>query len=205
MLSLLSCHRYAQNRQIPTGKNESVALSDLPVMRDTIARIQSRWHELSAFVEKLEKVKLGKRFLSLFWLMFVCRKLFSTQKEIDEKLVDQIACAKIECIRFSLESFFDIKSKVGSFSVQEDSPFSTEKNLEASLYCQRFAEGDAAVLEQKMARDHIKHYAKAPWLILSDLFLKTPLTVLKYRRNAALEVKLAISKVRFQQSFVLLN
>ncbi len=163
-------------------------------MRDTIARIQHRWNELSLFLERLEK-------------------MFGSQPEIDDRLVDAIACAKIECIRFALDSFFDLKAKVGSFSVQEESPFSTEINYEASLYCQRFAEGDAAVLEQKMARldqvvlfcffvltkssrDHIKHYAKAPWMIFTDLFVKTPLKLLKTRRDIWLEVELAISKAR---------
>jgi hypothetical protein len=137
---------------IPTGLNESVRLSQLPAVRDALIRIRHRWQELSDFLQALERE-------------------FGRAPELSDALVDAISCAKIECIRFALDAFFEIKARVGSYSVQEDSPFGTIRALEASLYCQRFAEGDAAVLEQKMARDHIKHYAKAPWLIVSDVLL----------------------------------
>ncbi len=84
---------------------------------------------------------------------------------------------------------------MGSFSVQEDSPFGTTLNLESSLYCQRFAEGDAAVLEQKMARDCIKHYAANPLAIVTDFF-SSPLRAFRSAAPPGLVLRLALAKAR---------
>ncbi len=77
-------HEYASKRLIPIGKEESIPLSELPVMRDTISRIRNRWNQLSKFVQILEQ-KYGEN------------------DEISDRLVDAISCAKIECIRFATE------------------------------------------------------------------------------------------------------
>jgi len=184
-------HIYASNRLIPTGKDSSLPLSKLPVMRDTLIRIRDRWDELTSFLEILEQ-----KFLS--------------EKEISSELVHLIACAKIECIRFGLNSYFELKEKVGAFSVQEHSPFGTAQSFETSLYCQRFAEGDCAILEQKMARDSIKHYAKSPiamvkgetcFISFSLIFIQFSsldlfrIPLLYARKSTALEAQLLFAKL----------
>ena len=168
-----SVQKYAKTRLIPTGKDSSIPLSDLPVMRDTLGRIQSRFFELTDFLVVLED-----RFLS--------------EKDISDDLVHHIACAKIECIRFALEAYYALKLRVGAFAVQEHSPFGTRVNFETSLYCQRFAEGDCAILEQKMARDLIKGYAKAPWRMAVDL---VQMPRLLFSRRPLLRVQLAWARI----------
>ena len=43
-------HTYAKDRRIPTGKDTEVALSELPVMSDTLVAIRNRWEELSKYL-----------------------------------------------------------------------------------------------------------------------------------------------------------
>jgi len=81
---------------------------------------------------------------------------------------------------------------------------------EASLYCQRFAEGDCAILEQKMARDSIKHYAKSPiamvkgetcFISFSLIFIQFSsldlfrIPLLYARKSTALEAQLLFAKL----------
>ncbi len=54
-----------------------------------------------------------------------------------------VAVAKIVCGDFALDSLHALKRAVGSFSVQERSPFGSSLNAETLLYCMRFAEGDS--------------------------------------------------------------
>ena len=150
---------YAEKRNIPTGKDSHLSLAELPVMRDLLSSIESRHSQLSKFLSILELKYLNN-------------------VEIDSNLVHLIACAKIECIRFGLSSYFALKMRVGAFAVLEKSPFGSIQNHETSLYCQRFAEGDCAVLEQKMARDCVKQYSKSPLLLLWQV-LNIPIVLIR--------------------------
>lgn len=182
-------HAYAMQRHIPTvtaakkkeGEEEdkrvasSTPLAKMPFLSDAFERIQNRWLQLSRFVEGLEM-------------------RYSAEEEITVELANSVACAKIECNRFALETIAELKEKIGAFCLLDESPFGPREDYETALYCQRFAEGSSAILEQKMARDCIRHYAGKPWLMLADIGALIP-ALIKKKKNAWLRIQTVLAQV----------
>lgn len=138
---------YATKRHIPVSREETVTLFELPVFAATIDRLKRRWAVLYSFVQVLEQRYVSER--------------------IEDELVELIATAKVECVDFALRSYYELKERVGAFAIQGHSPFTSER--EAMLYCLRFAEGDSAILLQKIARNKVKRYHRYPASMLTDL------------------------------------
>ena len=87
---------------------------------------------------------------------------FISDPVITAQLVHRIACAKILAVEFTINSIKILKERVGALSLQEDGPFGGKNDI---LYVFRFAEGDSAVLRQKMARD-LLNKNKAPLKVI---------------------------------------
>jgi acyl-CoA oxidase len=165
---------YAESRRIPVGPDMSIPLATLPVFSDTVARIKRRHCVLTRFPERIES-------------------MYVQDKDLSPKLVELIAVAKVSCCDFALDSYHELKRAVGSFSVLEDSPFGSRLNAEALLYCVRFAEGDSAVLCQKIARDAIKQYQRKWWLLLSDSLRLPVLALVDWTSASLLYYKLRLA------------
>jgi len=129
--------RYGFDRAIKTGRDTTCSLSNMPFMKSTLERIRGVSKVFECFIANLEKEYMSVRV-------------------IDDRLVDRIACAKIEAIRFAINSLHEIKETVGSLSLFDHGPFGSKNDL---LYVFRFAEGDSNILQQKMVRDALKKIA----------------------------------------------
>lgn len=119
---------FSDERQIPVGRDKSVPLSELPIMRDNLESIRMTRLVMEEYVGVLEK-------------------RFMTVDQIGADLVHQIACGKVECIGFAIDSVQRLKIGVGSLSLFDYGPFGSKNDL---LFVFRFAEGDSAVLQQKV-------------------------------------------------------
>ena len=151
-LSYLTCtfdavESYALSRDLPAGKNSVIALSHLPRMRDLIFETRCIILVLRTFLSKVEE-----RFLN--------------DPEISPQLVHWIACAKVICAEFAIDSTQELKKKVGSLALMEHGPFGAKTDI---LFCLRFAEGDSSILQQKMSRDYVKRMTRFSRLI-QELF-----------------------------------
>ena len=103
-------------------------MSSLPILRDLIETQKLKLSVFEQFVILLENE-------------------FMKIDEINDKLVDKIACAKIEAIAFAITSLIQLKDGVGSLSLFENGPFGSKNDI---LYVFRFAEGDSGILQQKV-------------------------------------------------------
>ena len=74
-------------------------------------------------------------------------------------LVERIAVCKIVFVTVAIDFVLELKAKVGSYSLLRSSPFGTRTDL---LYVFQFAEGDAGILKQKIARDLLTKAAASP-------------------------------------------
>eukprot|EP01059_Diplonema_ambulator_P032988 TRINITY_DN6715_c0_g2_i1.p1 TRINITY_DN6715_c0_g2~~TRINITY_DN6715_c0_g2_i1.p1 ORF type:complete len:541 (+),score=113.13 TRINITY_DN6715_c0_g2_i1:72-1625(+) len=73
--------------------------------------------------------------------------------EIPRGLQVAINAMKVEGVDHATLSLNKLRCKVGSYSLSADSPFGSTNDI---LYCMRFAEGDAHVLQQTLTRESIK-------------------------------------------------
>jgi len=145
---------YGNTRMIPTGKDQTTPLSELPVMRDLLDRYRSLTKVFEQYSILLENE-------------------FMSTPTLSAELVDKIACAKIEAIAFAINAMYALKEGVGSLSLFEHGPFGSKNDL---LYVFRFAEGDSAILQQKLARDAVKKL-QSPIGLLKEA-LKVPMAIL---------------------------
>lgn len=146
---------YAAQRPIPTGRNQTTPLSELPCMRDLLADLRSFCVVFRQYVLRLENS-------------------FMKDTEISAALVHRIACAKVLCIEFAIRSVTALKERVGSFSLLQHGPFGAKNDL---LYVFRFAEGDSGVLCQKMVRDALRT-VQSPLALVAHAALRLPLALL---------------------------
>ena len=84
-----------------------------------------------------------------------------------------------------------MKERVGAYAVRFDSAFNSEVE---SFYLARFAEGDSAILQQKMARDHVKAL-RSPLRLLQTL-LAIPLFLFTDFQLGVTRAALAVDLVR---------
>ena len=84
---------------IPVGKDQSLALSKLPVFQDSLNDIKSRYNQLDEFMKLLEA-------------------RYTSEQEISLHCVTLICVAKIACIDFALQSYYKLKMQVGAYSAQ---------------------------------------------------------------------------------------
>ena len=119
---------YGNDRLIPTGRDEKTPLSSLPVMRDLLNYYRSLTKVFEQYIILLENE-------------------FMSAPTLENQLVDKIACAKIETIAFAINAIHALKEGVGSLSLFEHGPFGSQNDI---LYVFRFAEGDSAILQQKV-------------------------------------------------------
>ena len=127
-LALTKVENYGSERLIPIGPGKVTPLSSLPILRDLIETQKLKLSVFEQFVILLENE-------------------FMKIDEINDKLVDKIACAKIEAIAFAITSLIQLKDGVGSLSLFENGPFGSKNDI---LYVFRFAEGDSGILQQKV-------------------------------------------------------
>ena len=151
---IIGVEDYGSDRMIPTGRDQVTPLSSLPVMRDLIEKCRA----LSKVFEQYS-ILLENEFMKV--------------DTLHPKLVDKIACAKIETIRFAINSIHELKEGVGSLSLFEHGPFGSQNDI---LYIFRFAEGDSAILQQKLVRDALKPL-RSP-VNLFKILASIPLTLL---------------------------
>lgn len=131
---------YSRKRPIPTGRDETTPLAELPVMRDTLEEIGAVMTVLRHFTKSIEDS-------------------FIADDTISSQLVHRIACGKIESVNFCIDAILELKARVGSLSLQSNGPFGSQTDI---LYVYRFAEGDSSILRQKMARDRLKKIVTGP-------------------------------------------
>lgn len=140
---------FAKERRMPAGKDKWSPLIDMPFMRDQLMEKKDVRHVLHRYVQILEKD-------------------FASTPSISNALVHKIACAKILCVEFAINAVQELKERVGSLSLFQNGPFGSRTDF---LYVFRFAEGDSAVLRQKMARDSLKVMQKSPFFAFVSHFL----------------------------------
>ena len=78
------------DRQIPTGRNETTPLAQLPVMRDTVEEIEAVMQVLRHFAFSVEES-------------------FINDQTITDDLVHRIACGKIESVGFCIDAILALK------------------------------------------------------------------------------------------------
>eukprot|EP00388_Colpodella_angusta_P000053 GDKJ01000182.1.p1 GENE.GDKJ01000182.1~~GDKJ01000182.1.p1 ORF type:complete len:593 (-),score=143.80 GDKJ01000182.1:152-1909(-) len=135
---------FAAQRMMPTGKEEWTALADMPFMHSQLQEKRDVKVVLHRFVRHLEEK-------------------FQTVPLLKNDLVDKIASAKIVCVEFAIAGIAELKERVGALSLFDHGPFGVRTDF---LYVFRFAEGDSAVLRQKMARDALKVVQKNPMVVI---------------------------------------
>jgi len=153
---------YTCGREIPVGKDTTKALNDMPFFRDVILETKAILRVFTEFSLKLERD-------------------FVTAPIVTEDLVHRIACAKIEITNFCIDSIQRIKKTVGSYSLMEKSPFGSQTD---TLFVFAFAEGDVAILQQKMTRDLLK---KLNLFGLAKTALSLPYTLLKNQKGVGIQ------------------
>eukprot|EP00756_Hemistasia_phaeocysticola_P037076 Hpha_TRINITY_DN16678_c1_g2::TRINITY_DN16678_c1_g2_i1::g.183878::m.183878/K00232/E1.3.3.6, ACOX1, ACOX3; acyl-CoA oxidase len=122
-------------RSIPAGRDRSILLSDLPALSDAMAEIRALRQVMTVYVRELE------------------REFIDVDEEVSAGLVHRIACAKILVSRLCLRSLNLLRERAGAIAMLADGPFGSKNDC---FYAVRFAEGDSAILIQKMARDLLK-------------------------------------------------
>merc|ERR1712156_394449 len=160
---------YAENRMIPSGKDTTIKLADMPFMRDELERITD-----CLYVYKTFGILNEERFIH------------SKDGNISKKTVEYIACGKTEIVEFCIEKIHSLKLKVGSYCLQSNSLFGPRNEI---LYAYRFAEGDSSILKQKMARDSLKAISRNP-LNLLGLFMSLPVYYVMYTMGMGLTMGL---------------
>eukprot|EP00211_Chloroparvula_japonica_P001122 CAMPEP_0119119178 /NCGR_PEP_ID=MMETSP1310-20130426/780_1 /TAXON_ID=464262 /ORGANISM="Genus nov. species nov., Strain RCC2339" /LENGTH=592 /DNA_ID=CAMNT_0007108597 /DNA_START=277 /DNA_END=2055 /DNA_ORIENTATION=+ len=132
-------HEYARGRPIPTGRNETTPLAEMPFFADSIDEVRMIAGMFRHYTDYIQD-----RFMT---------------ERIGDDLVHEIACAKSEVAGFCIDTCERLKKTVGSYALFQDSPYGTKPDI---LYVMRFAEGDSSILRQKMVRDAVKALAKKP-------------------------------------------
>jgi hypothetical protein len=157
---------------------QTVPLADLPCMRDALAQVRGVRTVFECYVQRLEKS-------------------FMTDKDISPQLVHRIACAKILSVEFVIDAIKALKERVGALSLQDKGPFGGQTDI---LYVFRFAEGDSAVLRQKMVRDLLGR-AKSPSALVSRT-LGLPVVWMKDCGSARTSLHLNVLKLVSRMAFV---
>eukprot|EP00744_Colponema_vietnamica_P013341 GILI01018694.1.p1 GENE.GILI01018694.1~~GILI01018694.1.p1 ORF type:complete len:610 (+),score=73.31 GILI01018694.1:88-1917(+) len=139
------------NREVPFGKGKTQRLVEIPA--------------LSAILDEAEMVQA---FLSAY--VRIIESKYRNAKEINSKLAEDIALAKMVCIEAAIYYTNKLKGAIGSWSLSADSPFGG--NIE-NLYAYKFAEGDTNILVQKVAKDVIVRSGLSFGNILRALFSPT--------------------------------
>ena len=164
---------YAMKREIPTGKASFTPLSDIPVMNDTLDGIDASMCVFRHFVRSNEESFMG-------------------DDSISTDLVNRIACGKVEIVGYCIDAILALKKRVGSLSLQSTGPFGSQTDI---LYVYRFAEGDSAILQQKMTRDALKRIGSLPG-ILREL-LSVPFQILTNKHGLGSQrVRLSMALVQ---------
>mmetsp|Transcript_51922 Transcript_51922/g.116448 ORF Transcript_51922/g.116448 Transcript_51922/m.116448 type:complete len:464 (+) Transcript_51922:76-1467(+) len=81
-----------------------------------------------------------------------------TDKIPDNKLVEMVAVLKVKAIETSIAACFKLKQELGSYALMGGTGFDKLDYLQ----CCKFAEGDSRILMQKLTRDRLQAFAKAP-------------------------------------------
>lgn len=154
----------AYTREVPTGKDKTTPLPKLPIIRDML--------------DEADRVK----FVLAVYSNAIFDK-FSKADQIQGKMVDQIACAKILNVGFAIDMSLKLKGKIGAWALQESGPFGGQTDL---LYVFQFAEGDSGILKQKMARDLLTQTIAKPQAVLGHVFSAIFGTGIQRRQSRAL-------------------
>ena len=119
------------DRKIITGRGATLSLAQLPAMRDLL----DRGTLVAAALERYCRAVVSE---------------YSSTAPLSPRLVKQINAAKVLVVTFAIRMTLAVKAQVGSYSLMKDSPFGSQTDI---LYVFQFAEGDAGILKQKVARD----------------------------------------------------
>lgn len=171
---------YSLTRNIPTAANgKTTPLADLPCMKDLQDELDASMLVFRHFTRANEES-------------------FMQDKDISEKLVDRIASGKIEIVGYCIDAINRLKIRVGSFALQEGSPFGTAPDI---LYVYRFAEGDSTILQNKMARDSLKRVSSLPGIVRESLSLFSSALL---DRNGIGKVRVALGVERLRLAITML-
>mmetsp|Transcript_36273 Transcript_36273/g.91605 ORF Transcript_36273/g.91605 Transcript_36273/m.91605 type:complete len:499 (+) Transcript_36273:131-1627(+) len=124
----------------PSGR---VSLSSIPQLKALYQEAEERLAEMADFLEILQ-AEMGP--------------LLREGRTPSRATVDCIAAAKVQCIETAIELCFRLKQEVGSFALMAGTGFEKMDYLQ----CCKFAEGDSRILMQKLARDRMAAFRKAP-------------------------------------------
>ena len=170
---------YASEREIPTGKDIFRPLSEIPVMHDTLDSIDASMCVFRHFVRANEES-------------------FMRDTSISADLVNRIACGKVEIVGYCIDAILTLKARVGSLSLQATGPFGSQTDI---LYVYRFAEGDSAILQQKMTRDALKRIGTLPGILRELLSLPFQLLANKHGLGSQ-RIRLSIALVQLAVSMI---
>lgn len=137
-----SAKNYADNKKCwsPQG---GVPLSSVPQLAHLYVQTDQELKRVEALARVVE-TRLGE-----------CLR---HDKIPDSKLVEMVAVLKVKAIETSISACFKLKQELGSYALMGGTGFEKLDYLQ----CCKFAEGDSRILMQKLTRDRLQAFAKAP-------------------------------------------
>lgn len=170
--------RQNYKRQSTIGKDLTTPFVDMPFIYDFELHHRAVVRCLRAFGRRIEKE-------------------FAEAAQLSPALVERIACCKVVFCTFAIDVTMAYKKQVGSLSLMSSSPFGSQNDI---LYCFQFAEGDANILKQKIARDCLQALAKnqvaALLLMAKDRLGLAENSVVQRHHSALVKLAQVASKAR---------
>ena len=166
------------HRLIPTGKDVTRELSDMPFLRDSLLRSARVRHVFAVYIQH------------------VMDQFVASPPNFMPSLVEKIAVAKILVLDFAIRQIAEFKRLVGSYSLMSHGPFGTAPDL---LYVFQFAEGDSSILKQKIARDLLTRASSSvleTLKVLNPIILPASSIGARLRKNFAITTARLLSEMR---------
>jgi acyl-CoA oxidase len=134
---------YAEHRRCWSPSTSRPALAALPHLAALFEEADATLSELDTFVRRVQAA-----------LMPSMRDGLPPPREVAEA----VAVAKVCCVEAAADLCGRLRNEVGSYALTAESGF----GMIDYLLCCRYAEGDSRVLMQKLARDRISAFTRAP-------------------------------------------
>eukprot|EP01063_Lacrimia_lanifica_P024861 TRINITY_DN3267_c0_g1_i1.p1 TRINITY_DN3267_c0_g1~~TRINITY_DN3267_c0_g1_i1.p1 ORF type:complete len:525 (+),score=206.87 TRINITY_DN3267_c0_g1_i1:71-1645(+) len=139
---------YLQRREVFVDQSQKKPVFDLPYVQDLFGELAGCARVYMQYIKAAEA-----EFAEAVY----------QDHDPSRRLQMKISAAKAEAVDFATTGLSQLRTKVGSYSLMEDSPFGRPNDI---LYCMRFAEGDTHVLQQSIARAVMTPYVKSPLKLL---------------------------------------
>eukprot|EP01064_Diplonema_japonicum_P011559 TRINITY_DN1897_c0_g2_i1.p1 TRINITY_DN1897_c0_g2~~TRINITY_DN1897_c0_g2_i1.p1 ORF type:complete len:496 (+),score=74.21 TRINITY_DN1897_c0_g2_i1:46-1488(+) len=133
--------KYTESRLINTGGDQKVPIAKLKYVEQAFESLGSVARVNSLCLQLLEHD--------------FAKVVVEGSGDFDRNLQIAINAIKVEGVDHSTIALSKLRCKVGSYGLYDSSPFGSTNDI---LYCMRFAEGDAHVLQQTITRETIKPY-----------------------------------------------